>query len=74
MLCNIVLSCLTVSKKGPLHVDITTFATYSIACCLLVYFTTRGLLVVWPLGYFITRTLQLLWYLLLLLRPREFDC
>ena len=69
MLCNIVLLRLTVSKKGPLHVDITTFVTYSIACCLLVYITTRGLLVAWPLGYFITRTLQLLWCLLLLFAP-----
>ena len=74
MLCNTVLLRLTVSKKGPLHVDITTFVTHSIACCLIVYITTRGLLVAWPLGYFITHTLQLLWYLSLLLRPREFNC
>ena len=53
-------------KCGRLHVDTTSLVAYSIACCLAVYFTTRGLIADWLLWLVIIRKLQLLWYRLLI--------
>ena len=53
-------------KCEYLHVETTTLVTYSIACCLLVYFTTRGLIAAGLLGQLIIRKVQLLWYRLLI--------
>ena len=52
------------SGSGQDRVDITG-VTYSIVCCLLVYFTTRGLTATWLFGTLIFRNFELLWYHLL---------
>ena len=51
-------------KCRRLHVDTTTLVTYWIGC-LLVFFTTGGLIAAWLPGSLTIRKLQLLWYRLL---------
>ena len=47
-------------KCGHLDIETTTLVTYSIVCCLLVYFTTRGFVAACLLGLLIIRECQIL--------------
>ena len=53
-------------RVGHWHVETTNLVTCSIACCLLVYFTTGGLIADWLPRSLTIRNFHLLWYRLLI--------